>query len=270
MEVGLVVLNRPQKLNAFAGEMRDRIGDAIETLGADSAVRAIVITGEGRGFCAGADIDYLNELVAEENARDFQRLLEAGERVVQEIRTVEKPVIAAINGPAAGGGANLALADAVVAQVEENFCVDKNRIFATGWSYGGSMSYRTACSRPLGGTASWGVRGVAVYSGAQLSGTCTPSKSVAYYGSHGTGDNVLGYDGGVGLAQNFAKANGCTWATPTKVTSGNHVCTNMTGCGAGYPVDFCSFNGPHTPDPKDPNQNTSWQYQLVWNFFNQF
>jgi len=109
-EVGTVVLNRPQKLNAFAGEMRDLIGDAVETLGADPTIRAIVITGEGRGFCAGADIDYLNELVAEENARDFQRLLVAGERVVQEIRAAEKPVIAAVNGPAAGGGANLALA----------------------------------------------------------------------------------------------------------------------------------------------------------------
>ncbi|CAN5871912.1 enoyl-CoA hydratase-related protein [soil metagenome] len=109
-EVGLVVLNRPRKLNAFAGEMRDQIGDAVEQLGADPTVRAVVITGEGRGFCAGADIDYLNELVAEGNARDFQRLLEAGERVVQEIRAAEKPVIAAVNGPAAGGGANLALA----------------------------------------------------------------------------------------------------------------------------------------------------------------
>jgi 2-(1,2-epoxy-1,2-dihydrophenyl)acetyl-CoA isomerase len=109
-EVGLVVLNRPRKLNAFAGEMRDQIGDAVEQLGADPSVRAVVITGEGRGFCAGADIDYLNELVAEGNARDFQRLLEAGERVVQEIRGAEKPVIAAVNGPAAGGGANLALA----------------------------------------------------------------------------------------------------------------------------------------------------------------
>ena len=109
-EVGTVVLNRPQKLNAFAGEMRDLIGDAVEQLGSDPSIRAIVITGEGRGFCAGADIDYLNELVAEENARDFQRLLAAGERVVQEIRAAEKPVIAAVNGPAAGGGANLALA----------------------------------------------------------------------------------------------------------------------------------------------------------------
>jgi poly(3-hydroxybutyrate) depolymerase len=56
-------------------------------------------------------------------------------------------------------GSNVALGDAVVAQVEENFCIDKNRIFANGWSYGGSMSYRTACSRPLGGMdADWGCR----------------------------------------------------------------------------------------------------------------
>lgn len=109
-EVGVVRLNRPEKLNAFAGDMRDRIGDAIEELGEDPAIRAIVVTGEGRGFCAGADIDYLNELVAEGNERDFRKLLEAGERVVRAIRFLDVPVIAAINGPAAGGGANLALA----------------------------------------------------------------------------------------------------------------------------------------------------------------
>ena len=164
---------------------------------------------------------------------------------------------------------DLALADAVVAQIEQNFCVDTNRIFATGWSYGGSMSYRTACSRPLGGTtASWGVRAVAVYSGAQLSGTCTPSKPVAYYASHGTNDTVLSYDTGLGLFQNFAKADGCTYVVPTKVTSGNHVCTSMAGCTAGYPAEFCSFNGGHTPDPSDGG--TSWEYQNVWNFLNQF
>ena len=167
-------------------------------------------------------------------------------------------------------GSNLALGDAVVAQIEENFCVDTNRIFATGWSYGGSMSYRTACSRPLGGTASWGVRAVAAYSGAQLSGNCTPSRPVAYYGSHGDNDGVLNYDGGVTLARNFATANGCTWATPTKVTSGNHVCTNIAGCMTGQPVRFCSFDGDHTPDPRDPGQSTSWQYQVVWDWFNSF
>lgn len=108
--IGVVRLNRPEKLNAFAGDMRDRIGEAVETLAAEAGVRTIVITGEGRGFCAGADIDYLNELVAEENEKDFAKLLQAGERVVRTIRAIGQPVIAAINGPAAGGGANLALA----------------------------------------------------------------------------------------------------------------------------------------------------------------
>ena len=167
-------------------------------------------------------------------------------------------------------GSNVALADAVVAQVEENFCIDKKKIFANGWSYGGSMSYRTACSRPIGGTGDWGVRAVAVYNGAaQLSsGGCTPSKSVAFYASHGTNDNVLTYDGGVSMATTYAKLNGCTAMTPTRAT-GNHVCTNYAGCTAGYPVEFCSFVGPHTPDPpKEGGQR--WQPQEVWKFFSQF
>jgi len=108
--VGVVRLNRPEKLNAFAGDMRDRIGDAVEELGADPAVRVLIVTGAGRGFCAGADVDYLRELVETGNDRDFEKLLRAGERVVTAIRDLDKPVLAAINGPAAGGGANLALA----------------------------------------------------------------------------------------------------------------------------------------------------------------
>jgi poly(3-hydroxybutyrate) depolymerase len=168
-----------------------------------------------------------------------------------------------------GSDADLALADAVVAQIEGSFCVDTNRIFATGWSYGGSMSYRTACSRPLGGTNGF-TRAIAVYSGAQLSGNCTPSRPVAYFASHGTHDSVLGYTGGVGLAQNFAGANGCTWMTPTQVNSGAHVCTNEMSCMTGYPVRFCSFNGDHTPDPDNGQAGNSWLYQEVWNFFNQF
>jgi poly(3-hydroxybutyrate) depolymerase len=174
---------------------------------------------------------------------------------------------------------DLAFADALVAQLEQNFCVDTNRIFATGWSFGGSMSYKTACERPLG-TANGYIRAIGVYSGSQLSGNCTPTRPVAYYASHGTGDNVLCYDetrpagcqvgNGLSLAQNYAMANGCSFMTPTKVTSGNHVCTNMMGCMTGYPVEFCSFNGPHTPDPTDPGQRTSWEYQNVWDFFSQF
>ncbi len=108
--IGIVRLDRPEKLNAFAGDMRDAIADAVEGLGADPAVRALILTGAGRGFCAGADVDYLRELVESRNEHDFEKLLRAGERVVKAIRGLDRPVLAAINGPAAGGGANLALA----------------------------------------------------------------------------------------------------------------------------------------------------------------
>jgi poly(3-hydroxybutyrate) depolymerase len=165
---------------------------------------------------------------------------------------------------------DIALADAVVAQIEQNFCVDTNRIFATGWSYGGSMSYKTACERPLGGVSNGFVRAIAVYSGAQLSGNCTPSKPVAYYASHGTGDSVLNYSQGVGLFQNFAKANGCTYVAPPSSVGGTHVCNTLMGCMSGYPTEFCAFNGDHTPDPRDSGQSTSWEYQNVWTFFSQF
>jgi poly(3-hydroxybutyrate) depolymerase len=164
---------------------------------------------------------------------------------------------------------DLALADAVVAQLEENFCIDTNHIFATGWSYGGSMSYKTACERPLGATNGF-LRAIAVYSGSQLSGNCTPSKPVAYFASHGTHDSVLNYSNGVGLAQNFSGANGCTWATPTQVSSGAHMCTDEKDCTDGYPVRFCSFNGDHTPDPDNGQSGSSWVYQEVWDFFSQF
>jgi len=169
---------------------------------------------------------------------------------------------------------DMLLADAVVAQIEQNFCIDTNRIFATGWSYGASMSYETACERPLGGTTNGVpgyIRSIAVYSAAQLSGSCKPMKPVAYYASHGTNDTVLNYDNqGLPLLSNMVAVDGCTAMTPTKVTSGNHVCTNYMGCSMGYPVEFCSFNGPHTPDPTDPGQGTSWEYQNVWTFLSQF
>jgi poly(3-hydroxybutyrate) depolymerase len=185
------------------------------------------------------------------------------------------------NCPAASGcgwpntsDSDMLLADAVVAQIEQNFCVDTNRIFATGWSYGASMSEQTACERPLSGaTNGWGVRAIAVYSVAYLSNTdnckASSSKPVAYYASHGTNDSVLPYSGGVSMVQTWAAADGCTAMTPTQAT-GNHVCSNYLGCSAGYPVEFCSFVGPHTPDPTDPGSGTSWEYQNVWTFLSQF
>jgi poly(3-hydroxybutyrate) depolymerase len=164
---------------------------------------------------------------------------------------------------------NIPLMDAVVKQVTDNFCVDMNHIYATGWSYGASMSYEIGCQRPLGqaGTNGWGVRAIAIYSGAQMSGSCKPSASypVAFYESHGTGDTVLNYDGGLNLAKNFATANGCSAFSPAKASS-SHICTSATGCKSGYPTEFCSFNGGHTPFPDSGSSSNTWGPDEVWKF----
>ncbi|MDH3733208.1 MAG: enoyl-CoA hydratase-related protein [Gemmatimonadota bacterium] len=108
--VATLTLNRPDKLNSFVGRMRDELTAALDSLGADESVRAVIVTGAGRAFCAGADVKYLTRLIESGNLDEATALVEAGRRVVTAVRTMPKPVIAAINGAAAGGGANLALA----------------------------------------------------------------------------------------------------------------------------------------------------------------
>jgi 2-(1,2-epoxy-1,2-dihydrophenyl)acetyl-CoA isomerase len=108
--IGIVTLNRPGKLNAFAGRMRQELAAVFAHAAEDDDVRVLVITGAGRAFCAGADIDYMQELLEQRDWKAFGDLVEAGRDVVSTIRSVPKPVIASVNGPAAGGGANLALA----------------------------------------------------------------------------------------------------------------------------------------------------------------
>lgn len=108
--VGTVTLNRPDKLNAFAGRMRQEVADAVRDLAARPDVRVLIITGAGRAFCAGADISYMKRLMEDGDTEAFTALVEAGRNVVTTIRRAPKPVIAMVNGPAAGGGANLALA----------------------------------------------------------------------------------------------------------------------------------------------------------------
>ena len=105
-----ITLNRPEKLNAFVGHMRRDLAEALEQTGSDPDARVVVVTGAGRAFCSGGDVQYAAELIERRDNEEFERILGAARRVVLAIRQMTKPVIASINGPASGAGFNLALA----------------------------------------------------------------------------------------------------------------------------------------------------------------
>jgi 2-(1,2-epoxy-1,2-dihydrophenyl)acetyl-CoA isomerase len=109
--VAVITLNRPDKLNAFAGDMRERLVRALECVAEDRSVRVLVITGAGKGFCSGGDVQHMVDLKS--RGADFEALaplLEVGRDIVTRIEALAIPVIAAVNGVAAGAGCNLALA----------------------------------------------------------------------------------------------------------------------------------------------------------------
>lgn len=108
--VGTITLNRPERLNAFDVEMLRDLVDAVRGFAEDDAVRAIVLTGNGRGFCAGADLDRLTGPDGQLDEAAAMALVRTGSEAVQLLHRAPKPVLAAVNGPAAGGGVGLALA----------------------------------------------------------------------------------------------------------------------------------------------------------------
>jgi 2-(1,2-epoxy-1,2-dihydrophenyl)acetyl-CoA isomerase len=107
--VATVTLNRPEKLNALSGELMDALGPIIERVAEDCEVRCVVVTGAGRGFCAGGDIGSMasGEAVPDESPVAHLRRREEVSRLLHEM---PKPTIAMINGPAAGAGLSIALA----------------------------------------------------------------------------------------------------------------------------------------------------------------
>jgi enoyl-CoA hydratase/carnithine racemase len=108
--VAWVTLDRPERLNAFDARMRAELVPVLKEALDDREARVVVVTGAGRGFCAGADIAYMQELLGRGDAKAFGELVDTGRQLMTLIRAAAKPVVAAVNGPAAGGGANLALA----------------------------------------------------------------------------------------------------------------------------------------------------------------
>ena len=117
--VAIITLNRPEKFNSFNREMALLLQKVLDDCAADKNIRSIYVTGNGKAFCAGQDLGEL----AGENAPGFDVILaEHYNPIVTRIRNIEKPVVCAVNGVAAGAGANIALCcDIVVATVSASF-----------------------------------------------------------------------------------------------------------------------------------------------------
>ncbi len=172
------------------------------------------------------------------------------------------------NGWANSNGQDLTFVDDMIRQIEAGLCVDTTQLFASGFSYGASMTYAIACARATV------FRGVVVYSGGVLSGCDGGTQPIAYFGIHGLRDTTLPIAGGRSMRDRFVRNNGCTPQNPPEPAQGSftHIVTWYSGCRAGYPVVWGAFDGPHAPnavdgsaDPYAPGAN-SWTQAEAWKF----
>ena len=118
--IAYITLNRPEVYNSFNREMALRLQDTLDTCETNNEIRVIVLTGNGKAFCAGQD---LKEVTTPELNPGFKKIIEEHYNpIILRIRNIKKPIIAAVNGVAAGAGANIALAcDVVVADENASF-----------------------------------------------------------------------------------------------------------------------------------------------------
>lgn len=172
-------------------------------------------------------------------------------------------IFVAPNGKNAGwannGGEDVAFIDAITKQVESDLCVDQSSRFATGFSWGGGMSYSLACSRAKQ------FKAVSVLSGGVISGCDGGNDPIAYLGIHGINDGVLPFQGGVNLVQKFVKNNRCQQANIGTPQSGSHssVRTDFKGCSK--PVSFIAYDGGHVAAPL--GVGSSLPPDATWTFF---
>src|SRR5215213_2498109 len=140
-EVQVITLNRPEKLNAFDEKMIREIRQVIWDANFDEDLRAIIITGSGRAFCAGRDIaglDFENNL----QTAGYRAYVRANHELFDDMEAIEKPIIAAVNGICAGGGVEMAVAcDFRLASTNAEFLLPENQL--------GVIPASGACSRMI-------------------------------------------------------------------------------------------------------------------------
>lgn len=160
-------------------------------------------------------------------------------------------------------GQDMDFLDAMMERFDAELCFDHNRIFSTGFSFGGMMSNAVACSGLP--------RAVAPMAGnSMVSGCEDGTQPVAYMGFHGEGDSVVDVEGGRAARDVFVERNGCGDAQPSDSAwcegAGSQYqpceCTTYEGCAEGYPVTWCEFTGDHMVAPNSA--------QTIWDFFAQF
>jgi 2-(1,2-epoxy-1,2-dihydrophenyl)acetyl-CoA isomerase len=117
--VALLVMNRPDKLNSLNNELATALNQAFERVGKNESVRVVVLTGAGRAFCAGGDLGVIGRGREARDTKQLEPILRAGMGAVLRMRLIPQPVIAAVNGAAAGAGMNVALAADIRISAEE-------------------------------------------------------------------------------------------------------------------------------------------------------
>jgi 2-(1,2-epoxy-1,2-dihydrophenyl)acetyl-CoA isomerase len=112
--VAVITLNRPEVLNAMDRDMFNELNDVFTTIAADLGIRAVLLTGQGRGFCSGADLRSLATAPDVAEPAAFKSYMRIINDVILKMLRLDRPIVAAVNGPATGAGANLALASDII------------------------------------------------------------------------------------------------------------------------------------------------------------
>src|SRR4029450_4299385 len=138
--VALITLNRPERLNAMSQELVRELHEGLAEVGGDLATRVVVLTGAGRGFCAGLDLQGAGSAPGTDGMGRVAAGMTSQQHIaslVPQMRSLRQPIIAAVNGPAAGGGRALGLASGVrLAAPEARFNVAFVRIGLSGCDIG--------------------------------------------------------------------------------------------------------------------------------------